>query len=109
MNREAILAALQPTFQEVQAAGGAVVVQVKDLTVREREAWRTASAGEDGQLKPDWLLQLLSLAVHDGDGAKLWPTAADVDGPDAIISELAQAVLRQNGLAADSQKEAQGN
>ena len=109
MNRDQILAALQPTFQQAEAAGGALRVQVKDLTVREREAWRAASAAEDGALKSDWLLQLLALAVHDEAGQRVWHTAGEVDGPDSVISELAQQVLRINGLAGDSQKDAQGN
>ena len=109
MKRDQILAALQPATHEVSVAGGALVVRLKDLTVRERDGWRSACANDDGTLKADWLLHLLHLAVHDGDGQRLWATPAEVDGPDALISELAQAVLKANGLAADSQKEAAGN
>jgi hypothetical protein len=109
VNRQEIFAALAPAMHEVAVAGGAVVVQLKDLTVRERDAWRQACAQDDGSLRPDWLLHLLHLAVHDGEGQRLWATPGEVDGPDAIISALATEVLKANGLAADSQKEAAGN
>lgn len=107
MQRDAILALLQPAYEAIEVQG--IKLKVKHLTVREREVWRAASTKDDGSLKADWLLQLLALAVHDEACQPVWPDLASVDGPDGIISDMAKEVLRINGLAADSQKEAQGN
>jgi len=109
MDRNQILAALQPASHQVSIRDGAISFHIKDLTVRERDAWRTACTKDDGSLRPDWLLHLLHIAVLDESGQPVWDSIDAVDGPDAIVSEMASHVLRINGLAQDSQKDAQGN
>jgi hypothetical protein len=108
VNREQVLALLAPSFHPVEVADGRLQLKVKDLTVRERETWRAASADGEG-LKQDWLLRLLHLAVYTVDGEQLWPAIEDVDGPDSLISAISEVVLKVNGLASGSQKEAMGN
>jgi hypothetical protein len=108
VNREQILAALAPSFKSVEVADGKLQLKIKDLTVRERESWRAASAEGEG-LKSDWLLRLLHLAVYTVDGEQLWQQVEDVDGPDSLISAISEVVLKVNGLASGSQKEAMGN
>ena len=106
--KESLKALLAPRSSSYELAEG-LSVQIRELSLKERILWRAESVKEDGSLKDDWVSHLLYLSVRDMDGDRIWESAAEVDGSESVLGRLLEAVQRINGLAADSNKEAQGN
>jgi hypothetical protein len=106
--KDSLKAILAPKVEPFELGPGAAV-KIKELSLKERIAWRAASVLEDGKLSDDWIAQLLFRAVQDEAGDPLWASAEEVDGSESVLGRLLEACQKANGLAADSSKEAQGN
>lgn len=106
--KDSLKALLAPRSSVYPLAEG-VAVQIRELSLRERIEWRAACVKEDGGLSDNWVAHLLFLAVRDDAGERVWESVEDVDGSESMLGKLLEAVQGINGLAAGSNKEAQGN
>jgi len=102
--KESLKALLAPK-SSVFELGQGVSVQIRELSLRERIAWRSESIGPDGKLGDDWVQNLLFRAVRDDDGNPVWERPEDVDGSESVLGKLLEAVQGVNGLGADKAQE----
>jgi hypothetical protein len=100
-------ALLAPKQQVMELAPG-VEVRIKELSLKERIKWR-ASVLDGETLKPEWVQSLLQAAVMDLDGEPIWAAVDEVDGSEAILTQLLKMVQAVNGLNTEAVDSAEGN
>lgn len=84
-------------------------VTVRQMSLRERLAWRSRVISEGGELKASWELELLALTVYAPDGSAVWASAEDIDGSEEAIRPILAKSLEVNGLAQGQTRDDEGN
>lgn len=116
LGREAILAATDLAFEEVQVPEWGGVVRVRGMTGVERDEWETSlleARGEDKRANRRQVrATLVALTVVDAEGRRIFSTA-DVESLGAKSARALQRVYdvaqRLSRIGAEDIKELQGN
>lgn len=92
----------------LELAPGLEVI-VKQMSLRDRLAWRAGILDEKGAVRDNWELELLALTVRKLDGSRVWSDAGAVDGSEEAIRPILEKALQVNGLAQGQVKSDEGN
>jgi len=107
---DAKLKALLAPKTSVVELGEDVKVVIKELSLRERIKWRADSLDDKGELKSEWMANLLHIAVLHESGAPVWDKPEDVDGSEVVLADLLKKVQEVNKMGGgDVVEEVAGN